>query len=89
MDRLTKSLLSGVGAFMVVSVVAYLVSYDESSPVYAGTDNGPLFTVWLVGLGVGVALLVVRQWVLGAAWLVGTGASIVGTVCFAFAFLLA
>jgi hypothetical protein len=89
MDRITKCLLAGIGAFVLVTVIAYLVSYDESSPVYAGTDNGPLFAVWLLGLGVGVGLLVVRQWVFGAAWLVGTVMSVVGTVVLAFTFLLA
>ena len=88
MDRLSKGLIAGVGAFVLMCIVAYLVSWDVSSPVYAGDANGPLFTVWIAGLGIGVALLAFRQWVWGAAWLAGTVAAIVGTVCLAFAFLL-
>ena len=44
MDRLSKGLIAGAGAFVLMCMVAY-----------AGDANGPLFTVWIAGLGVGVA----------------------------------
>jgi hypothetical protein len=78
MDPLSQGLIAGVGAFVLMCMVAYLVSWDVSSPRYAGDANGPLFAVWRAGLGVGVALLAFRQWVWGAAWLAGTVAAIVG-----------